>query len=110
MLCRLLVLLIDKNLCKTCFYKICFTSDTSTLPLLLTHDDTFISVDLVKVFNILTTESSEELHRMSIEAMLSFARRAKFAVTLEKMLADMELCARGGEFTRAVLTVALVVM
>lgn len=76
----------------------------------MTRDDELISVDLVKVFNILPTESSEELRCVFIQAMVSFTRRAKLAVTLEKVLADMELDAGGGEFAGAVLTVALVVM
>ncbi len=74
------------------------------------QDDEFISVDLMKVSHILLTETFEELHSMCINIMGSLTRRAKPAVALEVMLADVKLDAGGGEFARTVWTVALVVM
>lgn len=84
--------------------------NSSGLSLLLTHDDEFISVDLKKVFNILLTESSENLRSMFINIMGSLTRRAKLTVALEIVLADVKLVAGGGELAGTVQTVALVVM
>lgn len=76
----------------------------------MTHDDEFISVDPLKVFNILLTEDMENPHSLCVNSMGSLTRRAKFTVTLEIVLADMKLDAGGAELAGAMQTVALVVM
>lgn len=86
-----------------------FTRNSSSASLLLTHDDEFISVDLIKVFNILPTEPSEDLS-MHVNMMGPLTRRAKLTVTLEIVQADVKLVAGGGELAGAVQTVAFVVM
>lgn len=76
----------------------------------MTHDDEFISVDLMKVFNILLTESSENLHSIHINIVGSLTPRAELTVALEIVQADVKLGAGGGELAGTVQTIALVVM
>lgn len=78
--------------------------------LMLTQDDEFISVDLKKVFNVLLTDSSENLFVLRVNTVGSLTRRAKLAVTMEMVMADVKLGARVGELAGAVLTISLVVM
>lgn len=87
-----------------------FTRNRRGSSLLLSHDDEFVSVDLTKVFNILLTESSENLHFMGTELMGPLTGRSKLTDTLEIVLADVKLDAGGGEPAGTVQTVALVVM
>lgn len=87
-----------------------FTRNRSGSSLLLSHDDEFVSVDLTKVFNILLTESSENLHFMGTELMGPLTGRSKLTDTLEIVLADVKLDAGGGEPAGTVQTIALVVM
>lgn len=64
----------------------------------------------MKVFNILLTESIEDLRSMSVNFMGSLTRRAELTVSLEIVLADMKLCAGSGELAATIRAVALVVM
>lgn len=77
---------------------------------LLTGDYEFIPVDFVKVLNILLVESSEKLQCLFIKSMGSLTRRAKLAVSLQEVQADVELFAGGGESAGAELTITFVVM
>lgn len=77
---------------------------------LLTGDYEFIPVDFVKVLNILLVESSEKLQCLFIKSMGSLTRRAKLAVSLQEVQADVELFAGGGESAGAKLTITFVVM
>lgn len=77
---------------------------------LVTRDDELVSEDCVKVLNILPTKSLEKLHCLCIKSVASLAAGTKFTVTLEIVLAHMELGAGGGEAAGAMQTVARVVM
>lgn len=80
------------------------------MPWLLAHDDEFISVDLVKILNILWAEALKKLHSLCIHTVGSLTRSPKLTVTLEEVLAGMELCAGGGVFAGAKRPISLVVM
>lgn len=77
---------------------------------MLTNDDEFIPIDLVKVLNIFFTESLEKFQCLLVKSVLSLTRRAKLTVSLQKVQADMELFAGGSKLAGAKLTVTLVVM
>lgn len=64
----------------------------------------------MKVFDILLTESSQNLHSMRFNIVGSLTGRAKLTVTLEIVLAYVKLAAGCGELAGTVQTIALVVM
>lgn len=87
-----------------------FTRELRTSSLPLRCDDESISVYLKEVFNILLTETLEKFFLIDIEMMGPLAGGSKYTVPLEKMLADVKLCAGGVESAGAVQPVTLVVM
>lgn len=87
-----------------------FTRNCSGRSLLLFFDDAFVSVYLRKFYNIFLAESSENLHSLGTEVMGPLTRRSKFTVTPQKVLADVELGAGGGELAGSMRTIAFVVM
>lgn len=76
----------------------------------MTQDDEFISVDFIKVSNILFTECFEKLQSVSVNKMGSFTRRSIRTVSLEMVQADVKFGAGGGICTGTVQPIALVVM
>lgn len=84
--------------------------DSSVGSDLLTRNDKLISEYVVKVVDVLPTESLEKPHCVWIEVVGSFAALAKLTVSQEIVLTDMEFGAGGGESTGAVRTVPSVVM
>lgn len=86
------------------------TRELRSLPLPLRLIDESISVYLKEVYNILLTEIMETFFLIDSEMMGPLAGGSKYAVPLEKMLADVKLLAGGGVFAGAVQPVPLVVM
>lgn len=74
------------------------------------YNDEFISVDLINDVHILHAEGFQELHALHIEAVGPLTRRAKLAVPLEIVQADVKLGAVGGEPAGSMQTISLVVM
>lgn len=74
------------------------------------YNDELVPIELTKFCNILLTESSEALHFVGMELVGSLTCRSKHTVTLQIVLANVELLAVGGILAGTVQTCALVVM
>ena len=75
-------------------------------------DDEFGAVDFAKYFFIVIAETSafQDLHHLIVEVMLPPTPFPKLAVTLEKVLTDMEVDASVWVIAVTMLTIATVVM
>ena len=75
-------------------------------------DDGFAAVDFVQFAYIVIAETSafQDLQHLIVEGMLPLTLFSKLAVTLEKVLTDMEADARVWELADTMLTMAPVVM
>lgn len=87
-----------------------FTRELRPSLLPLCCNDESISVCLKEVFKILQTETLEMFFLIDIEIMGPLAGGSKCTVPLEKMLADVKLCAGGVESAGAVQPITPVVM
>ena len=69
-------------------------------------------VDFAQELDIFLAEASafQDLHYLLVERMRPLTLISKLAVSLEKVLADMEVGARGCELTDTMLTIAPVVV